>query len=308
MQLSAVDLNLLVVLGALLETASVKEAAVRLGLSPSATSHALGRLRDLLGDELLVRAGQSMVLTSRGQRLRPEVLELLQATRSLLSDERDFQPETVRRTFRISAVEYVDFVLLEPLSACLARLAPGLDLFAVHPGEAPERLRNGSLDLALGVFQSPPADVEVAELMRDRMVCVMRKGHPLATKRLTLPRYLSVPHVLTAPTGGHRAMVDDALEQMGKTRRVARTTTTFDGALRRVASTDYLVTMPERPASRLVDELNLVVRCAPLALPEVRVAMMWHRRQTDDPAHRWMRERLVEVARDQPAPPPIQRA
>ncbi len=298
MQLSSIDLNLLVVLGALLKTCSVKDAAVQLGLSASATSHALGRLRELLGDPILVRAGQTMVLSARAERLRPHVFRLLEQVEELLEEDDSFDPRTLSRTFRVSAVDYIDGLILAPLSAHLAREAPGVDLFAQPPGDAVRRLRNGALDLVIGVFPSPPPDLQSEVLIVDKMVCVMREGHPLSQKRLTLARYLSVPHVLTAPTGGERAVVDEALEKQGKARRLARTTTTFEGALQRVTKTDYLVTIPERPARRFAKELGLVLRSVPLPLDSFAFSMLWHRRQNDEPSHQWLREQLLARARD----------
>jgi len=296
MQLSGIDMNLLVVLGALLETGSVKGAASRLGLSPSATSHALGRLRDLLEDPILVRAGQRMVPSARAQALQPRLARILSDVVELLGSAGDFEPATARRAFRISGVDYVDVVLLEPLSRRLDQEAPGIDLFSVATGDGVQRLRSESIDVAIGVYASLPPDIALQPLVTDHMVCVMRKGHPLSRGRLTLDRWIGVPHVLTAPQGGTRAIVDTLLEQQGKRRRVGRTVTTFRAAARRLVDTDFVLTMPERPARLAADELGLTIRKVPLPIEPFTISLAWHRRHDADPSHRWLREQLVDIA------------
>lgn len=296
MQLSAVDMNLLVVLGALLETGSVKGAASRLGLSPSATSHALSRLRDLLDDPILVRAGQRMVPSARAQELQPRLFRLLSDVVELLGSAGGFDPATARRSFRVSAVDYVDTVLLEPLSLRIDREAPGIDLFSVATGEGVARLRSESIDLAIGVYASLPPDIALQPLVTDHMVCVMRKGHRLSRGRLTLERWIEAPHVLTAPQGGTRAIVDTLLEQQGRRRRVARTVTTFRAAARRLVDTDFVLTMPERPARLVADELGLTIRKVPLPIEPFTISLAWHRRHDADPAHRWLRSQLADIA------------
>lgn len=298
MQLSAIDMNLLVVLGALLETGSVKGAASRLGLSPSATSHALGRLRELLDDPILVRAGQRMVPSARAQELEPRVARLLSDVVELLGSAGGFDPTTARRSVRVAAVDYVDTVLIEPLSRMLHDEAPGIDLYAVPTGDTVQRLRSESIDLAIGVYPSVPPDVAVQSLVEDRMVCVVRAGHPLARGRLVLDRWLDYPHVLTAPEGGTRAIVDRLLEQQGRSRRVARTVTTFGAAARRLVDTDFVLTMPERPARLAAASLGLKVRPVPLSIEPFMISMAWHRRHDADPAHGWIRDRLVALARE----------
>jgi DNA-binding transcriptional LysR family regulator len=160
MQLSAMDLNLLVALDALLDTGSVKKAAQRLALSASATSHTLARLRDLLDDPLLVRSGQKLVLTPRAERLRPRVRALVEDIAQVLAPEPAFDPGRLRRTFTVAATDHLSMLVMEPLSRVLTQAAPSVNLY-LGPvyRDTMDRLRDGSLDLAMGAFPVHPPDV-----------------------------------------------------------------------------------------------------------------------------------------------------
>ena len=251
MQLFAVDMNLLVVMGALLETRSVKGAAARLGLSPSATSHALARLRDLLDDPVLVRAGRRMVPSARAERLRPQLERILTDVVQLLGSAEVVSPATLRRSFRLATTDYIDALLVQPLGRRFAREAPGVDLYCAILPDAVERLRGERCDLAFGVFDELPDDVDAADLVDDELVCVMRRDHPRARGRFTVRQLADAHHVLTAPGGGTRGQVDVLLARQGLSRRVARTAASFDSAMRLVPGTDYLLTIPRRIAEIL---------------------------------------------------------
>ncbi len=292
MHLSSLDLNLLVVLHALLETQSVKVAAGRLSLSPSATSHALGRLREAVGDPILVRAGRALVPTPRGERLRPQLARLLEDVESLLVDAAEIDPQSLRRAFRISTTDYGERVVLAPLSHDLHRSAPGVDLFGVRSTRLDADIRDGTCDLGVGVISGPPADVELEDLFEERFVCLLRKGHPASKRRLTLRRYAALDHILVAPGGTPRGVADRVLEEHGLHRRVARTVASFVVAPRLVCDTDYVLTLAERLARPLASELGLVVMDAPEPLGGFTMKMAWHRRTQADPAHRWLRSQV----------------
>lgn len=294
--LAGVDLNLLVALDSLLETRSVKRAAARIALSPSATSHALARLRDLLGDPVLVRAGREMVLTPRAESLRPRLRRLLEETDALLRFSDAVDPATLRRAFAIAATDYAEMIAVRAVSDRLAEIAPGVDLHCrALGGDAVDRLRGGDYELAIGVFPELPPDFERAHLLHEEFVCVLRRGHRALRRKLTPEVYAGLDHVLIAPRGQPRGVVDAYLERRGLSRRVARTVATFEVAPRLVASSDFVLTLSRRVADRLAAELDLAIREPPIDLPGFDLVMLWHRRMTDDPGHRWLRERLAEV-------------
>ncbi len=298
MQLSAVDLNLLVVLATLLETRSVKAAAARLALSPSATSHALGRLRTLTGDPLLVRAGRRLVPTARAEALRPALVRFVHEAEAVLRAGDAVDPAALARAFRVLTNDYGELLLLAPLGAALAQEARHVDLYALPAGvrDVSEALRNGDADLAIGAFADLPPDVAAAPLLEDEFVCLLRAGHPALRGRLTKRRFLALEHVLVAPRGEPVGVVDRLLAERGETRRVARTVSGFLVAPALVASTDYVVTISRRVAERVADVHGLAVRKAPIAPEGFTIRLAWHRRADGDPAHRWLRERLLALA------------
>ncbi len=293
-QLSGFDLNLLVVLDALLDTRSVKAASARVGLSASATSHALGRLRDALGDPLLVRAGRTMVLTPRAEGIRPRVHAALEELTGALRFEDELVPAGLRRTFRVASTDYAELVALAPVSDALTRTAPGVTLLSQLLGsDRVERLRANDYDLALGVFFGLPDDIRQRALFHEEFVCVLRRGHPALRRKLTLSRYAALDHVLVSPRGDPRGVVDEFLAREGATRRVARTVASFYAAPRLVAQSDYVLTLPERVARRLAGELDLAIRRPPVPLTGFDLTMIWHRRYDDDSGHRWLRDQIA---------------
>lgn len=298
MHLSGLDLNLLVVLHALLETQSVKLAAARLALSPSATSHALGRLRETVGDPILVRAGRRLVPTPRGERLRPQLARLLEDVESLLVDAAEVDPQSLHRAFRISTTDYGERVVLEPLGHDIHRRAPGVDLYGLRSTSLASDIREGRCDLGVGVISGPPADIEVEDLFEERFVCLLREDHPAAKRRLTLRRYAALDHILVAPGGTPRGVADRVLEEHGLHRRVARTVASFVVAPRLVRGSDYVLTIAERMARPLASQLGLVVMDAPEPLGGFTLKMAWHRRTQADPAHRWLRDQVRAVVTD----------
>lgn len=298
--LAGFDLNLLLVLDALLAERHVTRAAARLGLTQSAASHALSRLRALLGDPLLVRGpGGAMVPTPRAEALQPALRQALAHLDRALRGTPAFEPATARRTFRVATTDYGELVLLPPLIAALTREAPEVDLWAVQiPTDPADALAAGTVDCAIGVWRDRPwpAGIYQKKLFDERFTCVVRRGHPAAKQRLTLARYVSLPHVLIAPGGRPGSFVDEALADLGKTRRVAVTVAHFLVAPHVVTASDMIVTIPARVARALAKPLRLALLEAPLELPGFTMSMVWHERAHQDPAQRFLREQLTRVS------------
>ncbi|MEO0602776.1 MAG: LysR family transcriptional regulator [Myxococcota bacterium] len=287
--LTNIDLNLLVVLDALLRTQSIKEAGALLGRSPSATSHALQRLRELLTDPLLVRAGSKMTLTPRARLLEPRVRDVLERIEGVVRRDADFVPERLERTFRVGATDYAELFVIAGLSARLGTLAPGVTLYSLPGGRIAGRLRDGELDLAIGVYRDLPPDVHEQTLFMERFVCVVRAHHPVLDEPWTLEAFVSLGHVLIAPGGVPHGAVDRALEPLGHHRRIVRTVGSFLAAPELVATSDHVLTVAERVARRAAPALGLVVLDPPLPLRGYGLSMVWHRRDHADPVHQWLR-------------------
>lgn len=297
--LAGVDLNLMVALDALLAERHVTRAATRLGLTQSAASHALARLRELLRDPLLVRGPRGAMLpTPVAERLAPAVHRILGELASTLRGEA-FDPATARRAFHIGTSDYVEIVLLPALMARIAQHAPGIDVW-IHTfadwGDA--ELAAGELDLVIGPPRrgGRPAATFEKRLFDESFTCIVRAEHPLADARMTLARYCAYPHLLVAPRSTPGSFVDDALAAAGKTRRVALAVPHFLVVPHVIAGTDLIATLATRVADRFVGPLGLVALPPPVAIPKFQIAAAWHERNQADAAHRWLREQLFATA------------
>ncbi len=304
MHLLQVDLNLLVVLNALLDAQSIKEAADRLSLSPSATSHALGRLRAQFEDELLTRAGRRMVPTARATRLHQELRHLLDGVQAL------YRPHGVRdigaldRTFVLGANDFFEIVLLPRLSVATRRLAPEVDLH-VRPltDNGVVGLRNGAFDVTFGVYgdHGLPDDVRLRPMMDSRFVCLLRQDHPALERRWTTRRYADLDHILVSPRGQAWGIVDDRLAEAGLRRRIALTVSSFSSAPALVATSDCVLTISEHIAHVYAERYDLVRRPPPIELPTFTLSAMWHARHGNDPELKWLID-LCEGAVPSPTP------
>jgi DNA-binding transcriptional LysR family regulator len=300
--LGAFDLNLLVALDALLAERSVTRAAGRIGITQSAASHALSRLRKLTGDELLVRGREGMVPTIRAEAMRAPLRRALEDITGTLSSPRAFDPKIAQVRAFVGSSDYAELVLLPGVMARLVREAPGVELRVLMPGQDPvSELAAGKLDFVL--MPSPPGDggqgIRGRQLFRDRFVCIARRGHPLAkTKTLSLSSFAGAAHALISPWGMEGGYVDDALGRLGLQRKVAIAVPHFLVAPHIVASSDLLLTVAERVAAVVAGPLGLVVLAPPqeLDLTGFTLSILWHERTHEDPARRWLRDVIVAEA------------
>ena len=297
--LAAIDLNLVVALDALLDERHVTRAAARLGITQPAASHALARLRALLGDPLLVRGARgAMMPTPRAEQLAPAVRKVLVELAGALRGE-VFEPATARHTFRIGAGDYAELVLLPRLIERLGRIAPGIDVW-VHTflGHGDAELGTGALDVVLGPPRgnARPAGTYEKVLFDESFTCIVRAGHPLAGSRMTLARYCAASHLLVAPRGLPGSFVDDALAAVGRVRRVALAVPHFLVVPYIIAGSDLVATLATRLAAQFAEGFGLVTMPPPLALPRFEIALAWHERSHHDAPHRWLREQLLAVA------------
>jgi DNA-binding transcriptional LysR family regulator len=294
------DLNLLFALNALLAEGSVAKAAERLGLSESAMSRALARLRDATGDELLVRAGRAMVLTPHALALRERVGDLLQASRAVLQPgDAHVDPRALQQLFTVRANDGFIEAFAHRLVARAASDAPGVRLrFAPKPDKDVRPLREGLLDLDIGVLGESGPEVRVQMLFRDRFVGVVRQGHPLLDEPgVSAERYAACDHVVTSRSGRNGGPVDDALAAMGLVRNTAAVVPSFGTALSIAAATDLVALIPSSYFEHLRSQGTLRAFALPVATQQITVSQMWHPRLDRDPAHRWLRGLVLEVCR-----------
>lgn len=296
-QLLNLDLNLLATLDAILVEGSAQRAAVRLGVTQSAISHALRRLRDQIGDPLVVRSPRGMVPTTRGAELAAPLRKALSDLEDALRGQQLFDPRTAVRSFTLSSADYTELVLVPLLAKHLMSAAPGVRVVFRSPRDhLADDLESGRIDLALGVFHGAMANCRKQTLFHDRFVCVSRKDHPVVRRGLTLERYLELQHVAIAPRStGTGTLIDHTLLKLGHRRRVTMVVPHFMVAPIVVSETDLVLTSPERIAARYRKMLPLKMTAPPFELPGFTISQVWHERVHQDPGHAWLRSTIAKL-------------
>lgn len=294
--MSQMDLNLLVALESLLRTHSVTVSATELKISQPAMSRTLQRLRDVLGDPLFVRDGRGVIATERARALSGPVEEAVQAARRVFTAAPGFEPASAKGELVIGLGEEAQVAFADAILSAIWAEAPGINIRirALSERSLAEGKR-GQIDMAIGPDLTPlPAvagavdysDFVAKRLYFRRFVVVSRHGGPM-----DLDRYCAASHVIVSFEGGGRGFVDDLLSDRGLQRRVAASVTSFPSAARLVAVTDLIATLPEEVVQGA--DLGLQMMDAPIPLPELAMLLLWHPRMTTDPRHRWLRERVA---------------
>jgi len=292
----SIDLNLLVVLDALLTTHSTTLAARALGKTQSTVSHALDRLREALGDPLLVRVGRGLAPTPRALAIAGPLREWLRSADGVLRGDVEVDPSKLETTFTIAATDFVEATVLPPLVRRIRAKAPGVSLAVTLRGDAVERaVRDGDVDLFIGPFVREIDGLVAQTLYRDKLAVVMRKNHPLSRGELTLDRYVSAEHALATPRGLPGGLVDDRLAAKRRQRTVVVRTPSFGTAARLASTTDLLATLPATFARFSAESLPLVVRELPLDLAPFAVAQAFRVTRRRDAALAWMRAQIADV-------------
>lgn len=291
------DLNLLITLDALLAEHNVTRAAERLHLSQPSVSAQLVRLRDMLGDPLLLPGPRGMRPTARAEALREPLRLALDALEHAVAPAAGFDPATADVTWRIAASDYSETTLVLPAAVRLREAAPGtrLAVLELAPSRLARQTEQGEIDLALHTSECAPPGLRSRLLFNERYVLAGRVGHPRLKRRPTLAQFCALDHVLVSPDGGgFHGATDQALAEQGLTRRVVLSVPHFLFVRSVLASTDLVAMLPERLA-RGCPELQVVE--APLTVPGYEIAMLWHERQHRDPAHQWLRDHIAGTAR-----------
>ena len=295
MKLSRIDLNLLVALEALLAERSVTLAAERLSIGQPAMSAALGRLRRLFDDPLLVRQGSGLVPTPLADSLVIPVQECLASVESIVSVRGAFDPERAQRRFTVIASDYVLFVLMRSLFAELAREAPGIRIHvaAAYPDHL-EQLRTGRADLLIlprEIVGGDSARFRHLPLFTDRHVCAVSADNPDVGDTISLDEFSTMPY-LAYQAGERYSLVESQLDLRGIPRRTEVTTETFALAPFILAGTRLITMLYERLGRQVAEQAGVRLLEPPVELPPVNEEMYWEPRNTEDAGHRWLRERI----------------
>lgn len=291
------DIALLPALDALLTEVNVTRAAIRLGISQPALSAKLARLRDLTGDALLVPSGKGrgMVLTPRGLAIRMQVREALAGAEAAFGVQAGFDPSTSRAMVRIIANDNAAAMTLTVLLANIAGSeARGVRVALLRPDSRrlADRLEDGEADLGISAEAAPPGGgaLHRQALSTDRYVTAQRRGHPRGNGTLTLDDFCAADHLIVSDNATFDGMIDDALEAVGRQRRVTLSVHSYLLAPVIIGRSDLLVTLPRQLLEMSGDHSDLFD--PPLALPVVTLSAFWHQRTDADPVNRWLRDCL----------------
>jgi len=306
MNFRTLDLNLLRVFDQVMAEQNLTRAAERLAMTQPAVSNALKRLREALGDELVVRTAFGVKPTPKAEALWPQVRAALDRLREAI-DPPEFDPQHTQAGFRLAMADATAATLLPLLTSDLERRGAqvSIRILPLTTRDPRRLLEHGEVDFALGYFpvavaalssQGDTARLRHHRLWDDEYVCVMRRNHPLAQAELTLDAFCTVHHLLVSFSGRPHGFVDEALAALNRSRRIVLTVNQFFTAGRVVTQADLLTVLPRRfvPATGMADAL--VIKPLPIALQGIHVEVLWHQRHDHDPAHRWMRERILDAA------------
>ena len=298
MLLRNIDLNLLVVLDALLTEKHVTRTGVRLHLSQPAISHSLNKLRVLLDDPLLIRQGNQVVLSALAQNLQAPLKEILGQIETLLGQSIDFVPADSQRTLRIAMSDYGAAIVLPKLLVQLRAQAPGTSLVVIQDSRLGmlEQVGQGRIDLAIGVFPAPGADICTEVLFEETFTCLLDRRSLPENGVLDLDSYLARPHLLVSMDGNTRGEVDNVLRARGLKRRVAVNVPHWGTAPGMIADTDLILTVATRTLTNVPFGDTLVAMAPPLTVAPFNYVQAWHNRFNQDPAHRWLRELVKQVS------------
>lgn len=298
--MSTPDFNLLITLDAVLAEGSVARAGKRLGLSPSAMSRALARLRETTGDPLLVRAGRGLVPTPRAIELRERVSQLVRDGREILGPVDNLDLTQVARTFTLRTSDGFVENFGPALIARVRQEAPGVRLFFVQkPDKDGTPLRDGIIDMETGVVEPTMApELRVQALFQDRHIGVVRTGHPLSSGEMTPGRYAAGDHIHVSRPGLNDGQIDATLKLLQLERNIVVLVGGFSTALGLARASDLIASVPERHTGNL--RAGMYSFPLPIQTPPFTVSVVWHPRFQADPAHRWLRELVVETCAADP--------
>ncbi len=309
MNLNQVDLNLIVYLDVLLREKNVTRAAEHLGITQPAMSNILRRLRKLFGDPLLVRSSEGMTPTEYAMELQPRIREILEDVMQLLEPRTEFRPYSTSRVFRIMTSDYAEATLVPRLVKALRSEAPNVVLDFLTPSDVTYRdMEQGKVDLAINRFNEVPQSFHQVLIWKDTFSCLLSANSPYAS-RFNLKSYLKAQHIWVSKTGmgvgfgvnpdksGGLGSIDQALERLGQKRHISVFTRHYQMPALLAANKDLIATLPTRVARLQAQNNNIIIKEPPFFIPEFELTMAWSPLLQHHPAHRWLRQLIMHVAR-----------
>lgn len=303
MNLNSLDLNLLLVFDALMRTRSVTLAGERVGLSQSAASNSLQRLRDALGDPLFVRTPKGMEPSPLAMELELPIRGTLEQLRDTLQRTRVFEPSSANRSFKLLLSDIAQLVHMPLMVSQLRQQAPGISLETVAPPlrEAKQAMVDGELDLAMGFLPDLGADFHRQSLFTETWTCVVSKDHPTIGETLTEAEYIAATHIAYHPAVSIHSILDQLLvaqfSSKGIKRKIGLSVPYWGGLASTVAACDLVLTAPVGPALSMTRLANVRIVPLPFELPKIDLCMQWHTRMHRDPANQWFRNLCAQSYR-----------
>lgn len=297
------DLNLLPVFEAMLQEQNVTAAAARMGLTQSALSNALGRLRHYFEDPLFVKTRKGMLPTPRALELAQPLRDAMTLVRAAAQKSEGFDPTSSNRTFRLYMTDVGEMVLLPALMKHLREngITIQIETAQLDSEEVAERLASGEIDFAVGYLPNLGKAIASASLFREHYVCMTRKdGDDAASGKLTLKKFLAASHVLISSMGSGHQIIERTLEQRGFKRKVALRVPHFLVIPKIVADTDLVVTVPARVADAFAGQTEVRVHPLPVPIPKFDVSLFWHPRFVNDPPIEWFRKLMLQLFQEDP--------
>lgn len=292
------DLNLLQLFRHILETKSMSKAAVRLRITQPAASNGLRRLRDALKDEIFVKGPAGMMPTDFAASWAQQVIPALERIQSSFASSQNFDPATWNGTMRLGVTDYLIETLMYRALPELIKKAPHsqLRLIPMREREPHDDLAQGHLDLALGSFYKIRAQFYQRKIAHESFVVMMRKGHPLANKKLTAAEFAACPQLLIAPWGHALGIVDEVLSKQNLSRNVALTVPYFNAAPKMIECTDLISSVPAGIAEIWRQRHDIIIVPPPIKIPDFSLYMLWAERSKRNPAHEWVRQELLKIS------------
>jgi DNA-binding transcriptional LysR family regulator len=299
-RLQDIDMNLLVVFQLLYRERKTQAVADELGLTQPAVSHALRRLRKLMGDELFERTSRGLRPTPYADRIAEPVNYALSTLHESLNVLDIFDPAASSRNFNIAMTDIGEIYFLPKLMLRLAELAPGVTVSTVRDSSLnlKETMESGAIDLAIGLLPQLGEGYFQRRLFEQRYVSLMRKGHPLAEGTYGVDAFIEAKHAVVIASGTGHGQVEELLSRCGVPRFVQLTLPHFVAVPYIISTTDLVVTVTNKLAEATMDRFDLVMRPHPIDLPRIQINMFWHRRLDQDRGNRWLRNLIFEMFAD----------
>ena len=296
-KLRRLDFSMLLIFRDLVRLQKTTVVAAQLGLSQSAISHALSRLRSLFADPLFVRRPNGLEPTLRAMELLPKIETILRVTQDALQIPSQFDPASSTRSFRLAGNDLVGALIAPSLFGLLRKEAPGCRVaFRFTVGaESLNGLRTNDLDLAIGRIWDLPEDFSATPVFEERFVVVVRKDHPAARTKMSLEDYLAVDHILVSFRGGFWGMADRALKRRRLKRRIVASVPMFMTAMTTVAQSNLAATIPSRLAAKYAKQLGLKIFEAPLKIDPFTISLVRHARSASDLGLDWLATRISQA-------------